>query len=237
MQIIKSFLLILILVVSGCKDETLLNGLDQIQANEVVALLQKHNIDAKKTNMGKAGYSVYVKIKDFSTAVDFITVYNFPSKPRIEIAEMFPSDTLISSPRAEQARIYSAIEQRLEQTLNQINGIVSSRVHVSYDLSNLDSDIKRKQMHIAILLRHIAIFNVPGTLITDVTRLVKNSFANIEYDNISVILTPVPDSYQFTSVQVKQDELTYGQLIVIVTIILILVLASFFMYKWQKNSA
>lgn len=52
---------------------------------------------------------------------------------------MFPADALVSSPRAEKARLYSAIEQRLEQSLKIMDGIVSSRVHVSYDVDTGDS--------------------------------------------------------------------------------------------------
>lgn len=213
----------MVLFISGCKDEALLNGLDQNQANEVVALLQKHNIDASKRSVAKSGYSVYVGISDFSAAVDLITVYNLPSKPRIEIAEMFPADALISSPRAEAARIYSAIEQRLEQTLNQISGVVSSRVHVSYDISNTDAEKKGRPMHVAVLLRYDTANISSGNLIADATRLVKNSFANVDYDNISVVMTPAPEVWQLPPTQVKQYGNKYNMLWVIIALILLVI--------------
>jgi len=202
-------LLATLLLISGCKEEALLNGLNQNQANEVVALLQKNNIEARKRNIAKSGYSVYVGLRDFSAAVDLTTIYNLPSKPRVEIAEMFPSDALISSPRAEVARIYSAIEQRLEQTLNQISGVVSSRVHVSYDISNTDAEKKGKPMHVAVLLRYDTANNAPANLIADATRLLKNSFSNVDYDNISVVMTPAPDAYQLPPVQTKKDNVQF----------------------------
>ncbi|MGQ7116183.1 hypothetical protein ACUOFC_66885, partial [Escherichia sp. TWPC-MK] len=49
--------------------------------------------------------------------VDWLKIYNLPGKPDIQISQMFPADALVSSPRAEKARLYSAIEQRLEQSL------------------------------------------------------------------------------------------------------------------------
>ncbi|WNN44519.1 type III secretion system inner membrane ring lipoprotein SctJ [Winslowiella toletana] len=202
-------LLATLLLISGCKEEALLNGLNQNQANEVVALLQKNNIEARKRNIAKSGYSVYVGLRDFSAAVDLTTIYDLPSKPRVEIAEMFPSDALISSPRAEVARIYSAIEQRLEQTLNQISGVVSSRVHVSYDISNTDAEKKGKPMHLAVLLRYDTANNAPANLIADATRLLKNSFSNVDYDNISVVMTPAPDAYQLPPVQTKKDNVQF----------------------------
>ncbi|MBP2168811.1 type III secretion protein J [Erwinia toletana] len=223
MRKIKYILLTLIFIITGCKEDALLNGLDQSQANEVVALLLKHNINASKVSVAKSGYSVYVARQDFSTAVDLITIYNFPSKPRIEIAEMFPADALISSPRAEVARIYSAIEQRLEQTLNQISGIVSSRVHVSYDISNIDAEKKGRPTHIAVLLRYDTAQVASENLIFDATRLVKNSFANVDYDNISVVMTPVPEVWQLPPAPVQQYHSQYSVLITVTVAILLLI--------------
>ena len=121
-----------ILLLTGCRQQELLKGLEQRQANEVIALLQRNKIDAEKKDIAKEGYRVSVDPKDFSTSVDLLRIYNLPSKPRMEIAQMFPSDSLISSPLAETARLYSAIEQRLEQSLVALEGITSAQIHVSY---------------------------------------------------------------------------------------------------------
>ncbi|MDI8841795.1 hypothetical protein MJI69_31700, partial [Salmonella enterica subsp. enterica serovar Anatum] len=43
-----------------------LKGLDQEQANEVIAVLQMHNIEANKIDSGKLGYSITVAEPDFS---------------------------------------------------------------------------------------------------------------------------------------------------------------------------
>lgn len=227
-------LLVTVFLLSGCKEEALLNGLDQNQANEVVALLQKNNIAATKRNMAKAGYSVYVGMRDFAAAVDLMTIYNLPSRPRVEVAEMFPADSLISSPRAEVARIYSAIEQRLEQTLNQINGIVSSRVHVSYDVSNNESGKQGKPMHVAVLLRYDTAVPAEGNLLNDATRLVKNSFANIDYENISVVMTPAPKAWPLPPAESRQYEASsWGEYSV--AILLIMMIISGVMYVLQKK--
>lgn len=221
MRIYKIILLIAMFLISGCKEEALLNGLDQNQANEVVALLQKNNIAASKRDIAKSGYSVYVAPGDFSSAVDLITLHNLPSKPRVEIAEMFPADALISSPRAEVARIYSAIEQRLEQTLNQLNDVISSRVHVSYDISNTDAEKRGKPMHIAVLLRYDAENKAPANLITDATKLLKNSFANVEYENISVIVTPVLDTFQLPPTQTVRNDNHYPVMAAIAALVML----------------
>ncbi|HCQ1782315.1 TPA: EscJ/YscJ/HrcJ family type III secretion inner membrane ring protein, partial [Escherichia coli] len=110
-------LLLFILLLCGCKQQELLNHLDQQQANDVLAVLQRHNINAEKKDQGKTGFSIFVEPTDFASAVDWLKIYNLPGKPDIQISQMFPANALVSSPRAEKARLYSAIEQRLEQSL------------------------------------------------------------------------------------------------------------------------
>ncbi|HCN6986781.1 TPA: EscJ/YscJ/HrcJ family type III secretion inner membrane ring protein, partial [Escherichia coli] len=51
MKYISLFLFILLLC--GCKQQELLNHLDQQQANDVLAVLQRHNINAEKKDQGK----------------------------------------------------------------------------------------------------------------------------------------------------------------------------------------
>ena len=98
MKYISLFLFILLLC--GCKQQELLNHLDQQQANDVLAVLQRHNINAEKKDQGKTGFSIFVEPTDFASAVDWLKIYNLPGKPDIQISQMFPADALVSSPRA-----------------------------------------------------------------------------------------------------------------------------------------
>lgn len=63
MKYISLFLFILLLC--GCKQQELLNHLDQQQANDVLAVLQRHNINAEKKDQGKTGFSIYVETNGF----------------------------------------------------------------------------------------------------------------------------------------------------------------------------
>lgn len=172
----------------GCRQPTLLESLDQQQANEVVSVLQRNNIAANKLDNGKAGYSVSIGQADFAAAVDLLNLYALPSRPRLEVSQMFPSDALVASPRAEKARLYSAIEQRLEQSLLTLESIVSARVHVSYDVDAGEGGRKSSPVHLSALVVHER--DVEGQLlIGDIKRFLINSFADVEYDNISVVLS------------------------------------------------
>ncbi|MDB5991579.1 MAG: EscJ/YscJ/HrcJ family type secretion inner rane ring protein [Herbaspirillum sp.] len=179
---------LLMLMLAACGQQDLLKGLNQQQANEVIAAMQRHNIATDKIDRGKPGFSVRVGAADFAAAVDILKVYDLPSRPRMEIAEMFPSDALVSSPRAEKARLYSAIEQRLEQSLQIMQGVVAARVHVSYDIEAGEGTASLRPMHISAL----AVYEqnpAPEVLIGQIKRFLKNSFPGIEYEHISVVLS------------------------------------------------
>ncbi|HDS1817653.1 TPA: EscJ/YscJ/HrcJ family type III secretion inner membrane ring protein [Pseudomonas putida] len=183
-----SCLVLLCLMLVGCRQPSLLEGLDQQQVNEVISVLQRNNITATKVNNAKAGYSVHIAQADFAAAVDLLALYSLPSKPRVEIAQMFPADSLVASPRAEKARLYSALEQRLEQSLATLEGVVSARVHVSYELEAGESGRKVAPIHLSALVTYER-DSEPQRLVNDIKRFLKNSFSAVDYDNISVVLS------------------------------------------------
>lgn len=230
MKIKNLFIVLLILFLTGCKEQELLKGLDQRQANEVIALLQKNNIYAEKKDFAKDGYKVSVAKQNFSNAVELLGIYNLPSQPRMEIAKMFPSDSLISSPLAEMARLYSAIEQRLEQSLMALQGVTAAQIHVSYQFDSSNNVKKKEPEHVAALISYDS--RVDNSLmISDVKRFLKNSFANLSYDNISVVLNP-SSALPITSTlpaQLNKEDFNYWWLSL--PILLILSASGYFYYR------
>lgn len=187
---LRACLLVCCVLLAGCEQE-LLKSLDQRQANEVLAVLQQANIAANKKDTGKLGYAILVDEKDFSAAVDLLKTRDLPSKARIEISQLFPAESLVSSPRAEKARLYSAIEQRLEQSLLTMPEIVSARLHLSYDVEGADPHKQADGVHLSALVIYQNDVN-ESLLINEIKRFLKNSFQTVNYDDISVVLAKKP---------------------------------------------
>jgi type III secretion system inner membrane ring protein len=184
------------LLCAACRDDLLLDKLDQQQANETLAALQQRNIAARKELHGKSGYSIVVPPGDFVAAVDTLSALSLPPRPRVEIAQAFPGDAMVASPTAERARLLSMIEQRLEQTIRSINLVERASVHVSYALDEPASR-RKPSMHIAALVVH-----APGAdeqaLIAKLKRFLKNAVADAHYDDISITLF-ASEPRQFTA--------------------------------------
>jgi len=200
------FFVAVLMLLSGCREQTLLTALSQEQANEVMSLLLRHNIAAEKKHVVKEGYAISVTPADFTAAVDLMTIYQLPSRPDINIADMFPADAMVSSPRAEVARIFSGIEQRLAQSLKNMEGVIGARVHVSYDISNTDVEKRNRPVNIAVLLTISRDVGNESLMTGEVKRFLKNSFASVRYDDISVVLTRAPVLQQYAPV-LKQASL------------------------------
>ncbi|WP_341265960.1 hypothetical protein WKC53_04935 [Morganella morganii] len=133
------------LLLGGCKEGTILSSLNQRQSNEVLAALHKHQIQAVKVPQGKGLFTISVPEEQSRHAIHILQEYHLPSNERVEIAGIFPSDSLVASPQSEKARLISAIEQRLEQSLLSFDAVTETRVHLSYPLSGPGSHNKQPE--------------------------------------------------------------------------------------------
>lgn len=180
-----------LLLLVGCQKARLLEGLNEHQANEVVAVMLHNNIAAHKRNSGKASYAVEVADADLAQAIDLVRHHDLPSKAPTQIAQAFPAEAMVSTPLSERARLYSAIEQRLEESLAAMTGVRKAHVDVSYDLRT-SGGISQNQIPDGMRLAAV-IVHEPGidelVLVQSVKRFLRNTFANVEYENISVILS------------------------------------------------
>lgn len=181
----------LIFMLSACNEENLLYNLTQEQANQVLAILQQHNISAKKDGSLKAGYTVSVGSSESTAALSIINQYQLPWAADVQIGQAFPESSLVASPNAEQARVLSLQEQRLEQSLRLITSVVNARVHVSYPSLNNDMSEKKNTSHVGVLITYKGDIN-DNLFISQVKTLIKNSFNDVRYEDISVVLFPAP---------------------------------------------
>jgi type III secretion system YscJ/HrcJ family lipoprotein len=176
----------LCLLCAACRDDLLLDKLDQRQANETLAALQQRNIAARKEDHGKRGYSIIVPRDDFVAAVDTLSALSLPPLARVEISQAFPGDAMVASPTAERARLLSMIEQRLEQTIRSIALVERASVHLSYALDD-PVGTRTSPIHIAALVVHESGADEQA-LIAKLKRFLKNAVADARYEDISITL-------------------------------------------------
>lgn len=223
----RLFLILSLFMLSGC-DSELISNLSERQANEIIALLEQHNIDAQKIKGDKGVFSVRIDKNYMSDSIELLNAYNLPSHDRVEIADQFPADSMVSTPLGEKVRLISAVEQRLGQTLRQLDNVTLARVHLSYPISG-DSGESSEPPSASVLLIYKNAIN-EAEYIDKIKRLIKNSLSTIQYENISVVIFKKDDAIRPGKASPSTPEWAYAAIGVMV-VLFCLLLALFYLYR------
>jgi type III secretion protein J len=177
--------LVLLLAIAGCRTE-LYSGLNETEANEIVAALAAGNIDARKGRPEGADWQVQVDESRIGAALDLLRAQGLPHERYVSMGDMFQKQGLVSTPTEERMRYIFAVSQELSQTLRSIDGVVSARVHVVIPTNDPLSD-KLKPSSAAVFIKHR-----PDTdlrLLTPAVKdLVAHSIEGLSADQVSLSL-------------------------------------------------
>ena len=120
-----------LLLCAGCEKETTLHaGLEERQANLVMAALLGDGINCHKTPGEEGTWNVMVDESKFAAAVNLLERKGLPRRAHQGIGEVFKKTGMISSPSEERIRFMDALAQDLSRTISCIDGVIDARVHV-----------------------------------------------------------------------------------------------------------
>ena len=119
------------LFLAGCdKETTLHSGLEEQQANLVMAALRDAGIGCSKAPGEEGTWNVMVDESKFAEAVNLLEKAGLPRRAHHGVGEVFKKTGMISSPSEERIRFMDALAQDLSRTISGIDGVVDARVHV-----------------------------------------------------------------------------------------------------------
>jgi len=179
-------LLAVLLALAGCDREILYSHLDEQQANEVSAALLRANIDIDKRQAERGGeWSVLVSKKDLPAAVALLEAAGLPRHSHPSMGEVFKKEGFVASPTEDKARYLYALSEELSDTLHQIDGVVSARVHVALPDKDLIGD-KTESASASVV-----IVTEPGAHVqereTDIKAIVKDAVEGLDNpDHVTV---------------------------------------------------
>ena len=173
---------------TGCKVE-LYTGLDEREANEMVAVLLHNGIWAQRL-AGKDGSStVRIDEADVAPAVDLLKARGYPRQTFETLGDVFSGDGLVSSPTEERARFIYALSQELSRTISDIDGVLTARIHVALP-KNDPLRQNSTPSSASVFIRHDSAVEL-NPLLPQIKMLMANSIEGLTYDNVSMVLVPV----------------------------------------------
>lgn len=177
-----------LLLLAGCKTE-LYGGLNEREANEMVAVLSAAGIPASKTREGRdGGLTVHVEESRFAEAMQLLNENSLPGRQYETMGDVFKKEGFVSSPTEERARLVYALSQELSQTVAEIDGVLTARIHVVLPETDMLGR-EKKPSSASVFIRYDAALPVEQYT-AQIKLLVANSIEGLLYDNISVVMVP-----------------------------------------------
>jgi type III secretion protein J len=176
------------LLLAGC-DEDLYSHLGERDANEMMAVLLDHGINANRKLESDRSITISVPKAEFAQSVDLLKERGYPRDKYATVADVFPGDKLISSPLQERARLNYALSQELAHTISEIDGVLSARVHI---VLPEEAELQKAAVpsSASVFIRHLRSAELQSS-VPQIKTLVANSVAGVTYDRVTVVLVPV----------------------------------------------
>lgn len=176
-------------LLTACQEE-LYSNLTEREANEMLALLLKHDIPASKTFIKEGEVTLKVETGNMADAIDLLHTHGFPRESFDTVGTVFQKQGLVTSPAEDHIRLVYALSQELNETLSRIDGVLSARVHVVLPEVSSRQNEERPPSSAAVFIRYQDSYDIEQ-LVAQIKTLVANSIEGLSYDNVSVALFPV----------------------------------------------
>ena len=187
MKLLYFSLLLSACLLAGCdKQATLFSGLEESQANSVIAALIDDGMQAEKAAGDEGTWNVVIMQKDFAAAANLCSQKGLPRRQFSGVGEVFKKTGMVSSPSEERIRFMDATAQDLSRTISMIDGVVDARVHVVLPENDpFAKNAMPSSAAVAIRGRWDADLD---DVVPQVKSLVKNSIEGLAYEKISVTI-------------------------------------------------
>jgi type III secretion protein J len=173
------------LALAACKVD-LYSDLTEVEANQMLAVLMSSSIVAEKVHVDE-GFQVRVEDRDMVQAIAVLTAKGFPKNTRDSMGTVFQKSGIISSPFEERVRYIYALGEEVAQTLSEIDGVVTARVHVVLPGEpQLGEPVVPSSA--AVFIKHEANVDLEF-LVPQIRRLVSSSIEGLQYNAVTVVLT------------------------------------------------
>lgn len=215
-------LFVLLFCMTGCeKPTTIVNNVEEREANQIVVYLATKGIAAQKIAAPTAGGAAAATTElmfnisvDETQTVEAMAALNqggFPRKKGISLLDLFAKSGLVSSEKEEKIRYQAGLAAQIAATIRKIDGVIDADVELSIPQEEVVMPGAETQTQArvtaAVYVKHQGVLDDPNShLITKIKRLLAGSVPGLSTSDVTVI----PDRAWFAelSVDTPPEEIT-----------------------------
>lgn len=193
------FTLVLTLVIlTGCESRrTIVNGVDEKEANEILVFLATKAIGATKLPAPSEGpgaskgllWNISVDTSNATEAMALLNQAGLPRRKSTTLIDVFSNVGLVPSGMADKVRFQAGLAEQIASTVRKIDGVLDSEVSLSFpeeDPLNLTGE--KNKITASVYVKHNGVLDDPNAhLITKIKRYVAGSVNGLSFENVTLI--------------------------------------------------
>jgi type III secretion protein J len=180
-------------LLSGCQME-LYGSLSENDANNMLSIMLSNGVDAEKIKDKKGKvYALMIDENKIPKAIALLREHGYPREKVTGVQDLFKKEGLVSSPMEERVRYIYALSQSVQETLSQIDGVLTARVHIVMPENNPFVDTVKPSSASVFIKYHPSsdIKNIKSKI----KLIVEKSIEGLSYEKVSVVMLPAQFSY------------------------------------------
>lgn len=192
----KSIIVLLLLLLVGCGERELINGIDSKQSIEILVVLNRAGISAdraKQTKGRNESFLITVNNNDYTRAMEVLHEYGLPRRNQDELENITRSNGIVpESIGMATLRREIALSLQVEKLLLAFPGVVDARVIIRSEENS--PNIFRNEMispRATVVIRYITSGDKPEFSEEEVRRLVARSVSGLDENNVMVSFSKV----------------------------------------------
>ncbi|MBX7066384.1 MAG: type III secretion inner membrane ring lipoprotein SctJ [Parachlamydiales bacterium] len=224
------FALFFVLFLASCtSDQSIVNNIDERDANEIVVFLASKGIAAMKIEAPPSGagaaaatmmFNISVSSDQSTQAMALLNRYGLPRRQGTNLLTLFAGGGLVSSDREETIRYQAGLAEELSNTIRKMDGVLDANVQISFPPAETTPTpgATPPKITAAVYVKHQGIMEDPNShMEVKIKRLMAGSVNGLSFEDVSVIsdrariadITLQPDGEMIGSKMMGQ---TYAQI-------------------------
>ncbi|WP_284452529.1 type III secretion system inner membrane ring lipoprotein SctJ [Parachlamydia acanthamoebae] len=192
------YLFISLFLLTSCSSErTIVHGIREQDANEIIVFLNSKNIESTKVESSEGGgtgpqkavlWDIQVTENKAMDAMSFLDEEGLPRKHQESLLDIFGSSSLVPSETQERIRYQAGLAQQIANTIKEIDGVIDANVMISFPEENPITGTTSGPITASVYIKHNGILDDPNSqLRSKIRQLVAASVTGLKYDNVTII--------------------------------------------------